>query len=238
MNMPIKEWPNEERPRERLLTMGPDYLSDAELLAIIIGSGSSASGMNAIETARALLKEHESLEKLSALAPPEFMKTKGIGPSKASKLCAIFEISKRIHTRKPHPGARIHSSKDAYEFLNGKMNNMKKELFFTLLLNGKNSIIRSEVISVGSLTSSVVHPREAFLPAIKHSAAAVIFAHNHPSGDPTPSPEDKLITRRLYESGEILGIRVLDHIIVGFKSYYSFADNNELRYNGKKMQEG
>lgn len=226
----IKNWPDSEKPRERLLRMGAEYLSDAELLAVIIGSGSSSSGMNAVETARALLNKCETLEKIGGAVPDELMNIKGIGPTKASKLLAAFEISRRLASRNACPGFKILSSKDAFEFLHGKLSGQKKEFFYTLLLNGKNRILRCENISIGSLTSSIVHPRESFLPAIKYSAAAVIFAHNHPSGDSTPSQEDRLITRRLFEAGEILGIKVLDHVIIGDNNYYSFADNNDLIY--------
>jgi DNA repair protein RadC len=230
----IRNWPDSEKPRERLLRMGPEYLSDSELLAVIIGSGSFSSGMNAVETARALLNKCETLEKISRAAPEELMNIKGIGPTKASKLLAAFEIARRLASRNSCPGFRILSSKDVFEFLCGKLSGQKKEFFYTLLLNGKNRILKCENISIGSLTSSIVHPRESFLPAIKFSAAAVIFVHNHPSGDPTPSQEDKLITRRLFEAGEILGIKVLDHVIIGDNNYYSFADNNDLIYSINK----
>jgi DNA repair protein RadC len=230
----IRNWPDSEKPRERLLRMGPEYLSDSELLAVIIGSGSFSSGMNAVETARALLNKCETLEKISRAAPEELMNIKGIGPTKASKLLAAFEIARRLASKNSCPGFRILSSKDVFEFLCGKLSGQKKEFFYTLLLNGKNRILKCENISIGSLTSSIVHPRESFLPAIKFSAAAVIFVHNHPSGDPTPSQEDKLITRRLFEAGEILGIKVLDHVIIGDNNYYSFADNNDLIYSINK----
>ncbi len=230
----IKNWPDSERPRERLLSKGAESLSDAELLAIIIGSGSFSSGMNAVETGRALLKKYETLEKIGLAAPEELMSIKGIGPTKASKLVAVFEIARRLATKNIAPGFRILSSKNVFEFLRGKLAGQKKEFFYTLLLNGKNRILKCENISIGSLTTSIVHPRESFLPAIKYSAAAVIFAHNHPSGDPTPSQEDRLITRRLFEAGEILGIKVLDHVIIGDNCYYSFADNHDLIYSMNK----
>ncbi len=228
----IKNWPDSEKPRERLLSKGQEYLSDAELLAIIIGGGSF--GMNAVETGRALLKKYETLEKIGVAAPAELMSIKGIGPTKASKLLATFEISRRLATKNTAPGFRVLSSKNVFEFLRGKLSGQKKEFFYTLLLNGKNRILKCENISIGSLTTSIVHPRESFLPAIKYSAAAVIFVHNHPSGDPTPSQEDRLITRRLFEAGEILGIKVLDHVIIGDNNYYSFADNNDLMYSMNK----
>lgn len=230
----IRNWPDSEKPRERLLRYGPHSLSDAELLAIIIGSGSFFSGMNAIDTARTLIKKYETLEKIAQTIPAELMSIKGIGPTKSSKLCAAFEISRRLSSKDTSPGFRVLSSRNVFEFLNGKLTGQKKEFFYTILLNGKNRILKYELISVGSLTSSIVHPRESFLPAIKYSAAAVIFAHNHPSGDPTPSQEDKLITRRLFEAGEILGIKVLDHVIIGDNNYYSFADNNDLIYSINK----
>jgi len=233
-SIPIKKWPSSERPRERLMESGAQSLSDTELLAIVIGNGNALTGMNAVETARTLLGEFGSLRKLSEISPQELRKSKGIGNAKAATICAVFEISKRLSSSKINPGNRILSSMDAYESLRGYLTDLKKEHFCTILLNGKNRIIKKELISIGSLTTSLVHPREVFLPAIRNSAAAVIFLHNHPSGDPSPSNEDYQITQRLVEVGELLGIRVLDHIIVGSDTFYSFADNHKL--NNKKLQ--
>lgn len=224
----IKNWPDSEKPRERLITKGAESLSDSELIALIIGSGTHHSGMNAIDIARTLINKFGGIEKIGEATPQELMSIKGIGSAKASKMLAVFEISRRISTKNIIAGTQILSSKDVFNFFSGKLSGQKKEFFYALLLNGKNRVLKAETISIGSLTSSIVHPRESFLPAIKSSAAGVIFAHNHPSGDPTPSQEDRLITRRLYEAGEILGIKVLDHVIIGNNNYYSFADNNEL----------
>jgi len=236
LKTPIKNWPSSERPRERLLQSGAEFLSDAELLAIILGSGSSSAGVNAIDIARALIHEYDGLDNLSTAIPQELMKIKGIGITKATALCAAFEISRRLNSRPLSSGVRILSSRDVYEFLSKKLTGQKKEFFYSILLNGKNRILKCELISVGSLTCSIVHPRESFLPAIRCSAASIIFAHNHPSGDPSPSHEDRLITRRLYEAGEIIGIKVLDHVIIGDNNYYSFAEHNSL--GGQTFREG
>ncbi|MBI2176020.1 DNA repair protein RadC [Candidatus Woesearchaeota archaeon] len=222
--MRLLEIPEENRPRERLQKLGPSALSDAELLAIMLGNGTN--GENAIEVANRFLSKF-SLSKLPALSVSEFRKIKGIGEVKATQLKAAFEISKRASSG-IHNSFAIKGAKDVYNYASAKLGGTDKEQFMVLLLNSKNRIIKDEIVSVGILNASLIHPREVFKSAIKESANAIIIVHNHPSGDPTPSEEDKVITSVFKEAGRLLNIQVLDHVIVGRNSHYSFAKEGEL----------
>jgi DNA repair protein RadC len=153
----------------------------------------------------------------------------GIGPAKAAQIKAVFELSRRIHSFLPPKRGKVLSSQDLFRMYGSFFKNKKKEIFKVVLLNGKHQIIRDFIISQGSLNSSIVHPREAFYPAIRESAAAVVFMHNHPSGDPSPSPQDLETTHRLVKVGELIGIKVLDHIIVGEGKYVSLNDRGLLK---------
>jgi DNA repair protein RadC len=225
---PITEWPEEDRPREKLLERGPESLSDAELLAIIIRTGDSTSGKTALDYARLLITRFKGLRGLASAAIADLCAFKGIGPAKAAAVKAIMEICRRYATEKVSQGAIFSRSAEVFAHFHQRLHDMRKECFFILLLDAKNRIIREERISEGTLTSALVHPREAFTPAIRESAASLIVVHNHPSGDPTPSREDEEITMRLVEGGKLLGIGVLDHIIIGQGHYYSFADQGRL----------
>lgn len=226
---PIKEWPESDRPREKLLEQGPESLSDAELLAIVLRTGDGTSGRTALDHARQLLKKYKHFRNLASVAATELCDIKGIGLAKAASVQAVMEISRRYATEKFSQGKAFCRSEDVFAHFHQRLRDKKKESFFTLLLDSKNRIIREELISEGTLTSSLVHPREAFTPAIRESATSLILVHNHPSGDPTPSREDEEVTRRLVEGGKLLGISVLDHIIIGQESYYSFADRGKLK---------
>ena len=221
----VKEWPEDERPRERLLKYGADGLSDAQLLAIIIRNG--RGGRSAVDLGMELLDRFKSLEGIAQAGVREICGkdgVKGIGPAKVAEIKAAIEIGRRY--QKPRlAGASFCSSQDVVVYYQPRMRDLKKEVFRCALLDTKNKIIRDEEVSVGSLSSSIVHPRDTFKAAIRESAAAVIFIHNHPSGDTKPSQEDILLTRRLVQAGEVLGIRVLDHIIVGDGTHFSFRDN-------------
>jgi len=222
----IHEWPEEERPREMLLKKGPENLSQAQLLAIILRTGSE--GKSALELAMDVLSHFGELSEIASASIYELCKIKGIGYAKAIQIKAAIEIGKRAMGRPLRNNKRIKNSKDVYEICLHYLphfKGLKKEVFRVLMLDSKNRIFAESVISQGSLTSSIVHPREVFTPAIRNSAASVIFLHNHPSGDPAPSPDDIEITRRLVKAGEIIGIKVLDHIIIGDEGYVSFADN-------------
>ena len=153
----------------------------------------------------------------------------GIGPAKAAALKAALEIGKRAISAPLTTGQRISSSQDIFRHYYPLMRGLRREIFKVILLDGKNTIIRDVTVSEGSLTLSVVHPREAFVPAVRESAAAIIFVHNHPSGDPEASPADRALTERLVAVGELLGIRVLDHVVIGDRQYVSFADQGWIR---------
>lgn len=221
----VKHWPEDERPRERLVAHGPASLSDAQLLAIIIRNG--RAGRSAVDLGRELLERFGSLAGIEQAGIKEICAVPGIGPAKAAELKAAIELGRRY--QKPSlAGASFCSSGDIAAYYRPRMKDLKKEMFRCALLDTKNKLIREEVISVGSLSASIVHPRDAFKPAVRESAAAVIFIHNHPSGDIKPSQEDILLTRRLVQAGEVLGIQVLDHIIIGDGEHFSFRDNGMI----------
>lgn len=224
----IKLWPENERPRERLLELGPATLSDAELLAIILRTGDAASGTTAIDQARALLNQFGSLTRLAAAQPRELQQQKGIGPAKSAEIMALGELAKRLAGVKLPVGKRYSSSKDVFGHFHFRLRDEKKEHFFALLLDAKNRLISEVLVSTGSLTASIVHPREVFAPVVREGAAGVLFVHNHPSGDPTPSREDLELTDRLRQAGALMGVRVLDHIIIGHHEYMSLADQGRL----------
>ena len=218
----IRELPVSERPREKLLDKGAYAVSDAELLAILLRSGTREE--NVARIAERLLKECQGLPGLAALSPQEIKKFHGIGPAKAVTLAAAVELAKRLATQVPADKPVIRSPGDAALLFMPKLRYESKEHFMLLLLSTKNHVLAMPVISVGSLNASVVHPREVFRQAINYSAASVILAHNHPSGDPSPSQEDILLTRRLAEAGRLLDIAVLDHVIIGDGKYVSMKE--------------
>ncbi len=220
----IKYWPELERPREKLINKGASTLSNGELIAILIGTGASVKGMrmSALDLAKEILIEHENLKNLLETTPTELSKIKGIGKAKASQIIAALEIGKRAVSEKNGNNVSFRCSEEVANYYLPLLKNLKKEQFRILLLDIKNKVIRELMISQGSLTTSVVHPREVLKPIIKESAASVIFLHNHPSGDPEPSSDDIEITNRLCKSCSILGINVLDHIIVAENGYFSF----------------
>jgi DNA repair protein RadC len=225
MAQTIKQWPESDRPREKLLEKGAETLSDAELLAIILRTGEASTGQSALDHGRTLMVRFETFRRLEEASLQELCALKGVGPAKAAQIKAVLEIAKRYAEEPMQQGEPFRSSQDVFQHYREHLGNQKKELFYVLLLDGKNRKIKDVRISEGSLTSSLVHPREVFNPVIRESAAAVILIHNHPSGDPTPSQEDLEITRRLREVGEVMGVRVLDHIIVGKGRYVSFVDD-------------
>ncbi len=222
----IKDWPEDERPRERLIKHGPEGLSDAQLLAILLRTGPQRQ--NAVGLAMKLIAQFGGLLALSQASITELCQVRGVGPAKAAHLRAALELGRRAVSSPLHVGVRIRGSQDVYRHYHAHLRGLKHELFKVILLDGKNRIIRDATISKGSLTASIVHPREAFNPAIRDSAGAVVFIHNHPSGDSTPSREDHQLTKRLVACGELLGIKVLDHLVVGDGRYYSFADQGCL----------
>jgi DNA repair protein RadC len=222
----IKEWPEDERPRERLAKLGAESLSEAQLLAIVLATGDASTGQSALDLARHLLQTFGSLQALDAASVSELCQTKGIGPAKATTIKAALELGKRLFSEPSQRKGKITGPQDVVNYYQPRLQHLRKEIFKVILLDTKHHIQKDVTISEGSLSASLVHPREAFLPAIKESAAAVIFVHNHPSGDPTPSPEDKDLTQRLAEVGRLVGIGVLDHIIIGAgeRGFMSFRD--------------
>lgn len=224
----IKEWPASERPREKLLARGAAALSEAELLALVLGSGDAASGTSALDQARLLLGRFTTLRQLGRATTAELCRLKGIGPAKAAELQAVFELARRVAGDSCVPGERFTSAHAVFEHYHERLRDRRKEHFLALLLDNKHRIIREVQISEGSLTASIVHPREVFVPVVRESAAAVLFIHNHPSGDPTPSREDLDLTARLHQAGELMGVRVLDHIIIGSGTFVSLAERGLL----------
>ena len=218
--MRIKDISVENRPRERLEKQGPSVLSDAELLAVILKTGNKDE--NVIDMSNRLISKY-GVDKLSNCSLTELQEIKGIGNAKASQIIALFEFNKRHNISKQN-GKPIKTAKDVFEYCSPKLSNLDREQFIILHLDAKNRIIKDDVVSIGALTGTIAHPREVFKSAIKESAHSVILVHNHPSGDPTPSNEDLKMTERLFEAGEILGIKVLDHVIIGRTEWFSIIN--------------
>jgi len=212
----MKEISKVDRPREKLIHYGPEKLSNSELLAIILRSGTKEE--NAIELANKILKKF-GLDELPHLKFSDLKKIPGLGPVKSCEIIACFELGKRL--LKDKKVAVYLTPKEVWEELKDIRDN-KKEHFVIFYLDSRNQEIKREIISVGSLNANLVHPREVFEPAVKNLSAQIIIAHNHPSGDPRPSEDDISLTKRLVEAGEILGIKVIDHIIVTKEKYFSF----------------
>lgn len=220
----IKEWPEDERPREKMQKGGAESLSDAELLALILRVGDHASRQSAIDLGRNMLQTFGDLRRLSTATFAELCTVQGAGPAKAASILAALTLASRLKTDRLESLERFTSPTQIFNHFHYRFRDKRREYFVALLLDGKNRIIREEQVSEGSLNQSIVHPREVFSRAVKDSAAAVILVHNHPSGDPSPSREDREITRRLKEAGDLLGIKVLDHIITGDGNYFSFVE--------------
>jgi len=216
----IHDLPISERPRERLQKFGVEALSAQEILALILGRG--IAGESVMVTAQRLLSQFGNLKRIATASVEELAQVKGIGVAKASQIKAAFELANRLEGY-PEAGEKpiVKTPEHVASLLRGRLKDKKKEHFLALLLDTRNQLIKVAEISVGSLDTSIVHPREAFKEAISASAASVIFVHNHPSGDPEASEDDIKLTKRLAEAGEIVGIDVLDHIIIGDKKYLS-----------------
>ena len=220
----IKDWPVADRPREKLLSAGPAILSDTELLALILRTGHAGNGTSALDLARQLLTRFGSLRAMVSATAAELCQLSGIGPAKAAEILALGELARRFAATPLAPGNRFTRSQEVFEHFHERLRDRKKEVFLSLLLDSKNRVLREIQVSEGSLNASIVHPREVFQPVIRESAAAVLFVHNHPSGDPEPSREDLELTTRLRDAGALMGVRVLDHIIIGSGRYISLAD--------------
>lgn len=226
----IQDLPRQERPRERFLRLGPSALSDVELLAILLGTG--APGMDALELARRLIARFDSLAGLARSQIGQLERERGIGPAKAIHLSASFELGSRL-ARERVSRERIDRPERVYDLLGAEMRALRVESLRVILLDTRYRLLRLQSVSTGSVNESIAHPREIFEPAILHGAYAMILAHNHPSGDPTPSEADRRLTRRLAEGAAILQIELLDHVILGAPredgpGYFSFKESGLL----------
>ncbi|WP_420488112.1 RadC family protein [Gottfriedia acidiceleris] len=218
----IKDFPKDERPRERLLKFGPGSLSNQDLLAILLRTGTKNESV--LKVSNELLLKFDGLRLLMNASVEEISNIKGIGEAKAVQLIAAFELGKRINRLQYDERFSIKSPDDCAKFMMDEMRFLEQEHFVCLYLNTKNQVIARETIFKGSLNASIVHPREVFKEAFRRSASSIICLHNHPSGDPTPSREDIEVTKRLVECGKIIGIELLDHIIIGEHKYVSLKE--------------
>ena len=223
----IKEIPLNDRPREKMAANGAAVLTDAELIAILLRTGTAEK--SAIDIASEMTADGGLYKRLAGITRlNELTNIKGLGQAKAATVLAALEIGRRIASAKPLEKIHLSCPQDVADFLMPRLRYAAKEQFVVILLNGKNKVIGTEVVSEGSLSSSIVHPREVYAPAMLHHAAAIMVAHNHPSGDPKPSLEDEEVTRMLSRSGKVLGIPMIDHVIIGDGNYYSFLENEAL----------
>ncbi|MEG6584544.1 RadC family protein [Dendrosporobacter sp. 1207_IL3150] len=220
----LKELPEDERPREKMLTKGASSLSNVELLAILLRTGTKKDSV--VRLAERLLKRNEDmgLAGLARLSPQDMSRIKGIGAAKSLTVAAAIELGKRLASLVPNERPVLRSPQDAANYMMAKLRYETKENFVAILLSTKNHIIAAPTISVGTLNASLVHPRELFKEAINYSAASVILVHNHPSGDPSPSREDIELTQKLVNAGKFLEISVLDHVIIGDNKYVSLKE--------------
>jgi DNA repair protein RadC len=218
----VRDMPREERPRERLQALGAGALSSQELLAIVIGRGVAGKPVTAI--AQELIWRFGSVKGVSEATIEELSQIKGLGSAKAAQLKACFELAKRQELRPEEDDCVITSPQNVVKALRARIRDKAKEHFMLIILNTRNKATLITNVSLGTLNASLVHPREVFRDAIRHSASSVVLGHNHPSGDPTPSEEDMKITKRLVEAGKIIGIEVLDHVVIGKDNFYSFKE--------------
>ncbi|MGH0037598.1 MAG: RadC family protein [Myxococcota bacterium] len=226
--------PSDSRPRERLHAHGAETLADGELLALVLRTG--ARGVDAPMLARELLERFGGLRGLARAARAELATSRGMGPAKAAAVVAALELGRRLAGRRMEPGEPVRGPEDVHRHYHWRLRDRRVESFLAILLDSRHRILRDIEVSTGTLTASLVHPREVFRPALREAAAALILVHNHPSGDPAPSAEDRAVTRRLAESGELLGIRVLDHVVVAERGYFSFRDAGDLPLGGSSAR--
>ncbi len=220
--MSIKHWPEHERPREKMLMRGAESLTDAELLALFFRTG--IKGKTAIDIARSLLAHFKSLQALMLASPGELSKQPGIGLAKYTQLKAILEIGKRLYQEKMQKKDVIQHVNDTKRYISAQLHSLQQEVFACLFLDARNQVLCFEKLFHGTLGSATVYPRSIAQRALYHNAASVIFAHNHPSGNPEPSESDKQLTQKLIETLALLEIRVLDHLVVGGTQVVSFAE--------------
>jgi DNA repair protein RadC len=218
----IKDLPSSERPRERLLNHGAGALSSAELLAIILRTGTHDE--NVVRVAQRLLATFGGLTGLAKASPTELTSEKGLGPAKAAQLKAALEIGKRLLLESPDERPQIRSPADAANLVMSEMSLLDQEHLCTMLLDTKNRVVATPTIYVGSLNTSLIRVGELFREAIRANCASLIVLHNHPSGDPTPSPEDVAVTRQIVDAGKLLDVEVLDHLVIGRQRFVSLKE--------------
>ena len=213
-------------PRERLHALGAEALSDAELVALLLRTG--GGGGDALSLARQLLERSRGLLGLGRVTNAIGRELSGLGAAKLASLAAAVELGRRLHGRRLALGERMRGPEEIHRHFHARLRDCEHELFIVIMLDSRHRMLRYEKISQGTLTASLVHPREVFRPAVRESAAALVLVHNHPSGDPTPSAEDREVTQRLARAGRIMGIRILDHVVVAEQGYFSFCEAGEL----------
>ena len=222
----IKDLPILERPRERLYKLGVSYLSNEELLSIVLKNG--VKNISVKEVSNNLLKEIKDITNLRDISINKLIKIKGIGKVKAVTLLASIELGKRVYESKDELNIKLDSSNKIYDYIKKDLVYKKQEYFYCLYLDSKKYLIEKKLLFIGSLTNASVHPREIFKNAYLLSAHSIVLIHNHPSNDVLPSKEDILLTKKLIEIGKINSINVIDHVIIGNNNYYSFYDNNDM----------
>ncbi|HHI69350.1 MAG TPA: JAB domain-containing protein [Planctomycetes bacterium] len=229
---PGREKPDKPSLREKLLLWGEETLSDTELLALVLGVGRRGEGVESL--AWRLLHEGGGLSGLSRADVHHLAGFRGVGKAQAARIAGIFALARRLHRQRGRNLARLTSARDVYRLVAGDLAGFPQERFLLLCLDGKNRVLRVHQVSQGTARTALVHPRDVFFPAIAARALAVVLVHNHPSGDPRPSREDLELTDRLRKGGELLGIEVLDHVIIGEGSYVSLAEGPEKVHNPRE----
>lgn len=234
----IKKWPESDRPRERLRTQGPAVLSARELLALLIETGEPPRGgrppRSALDLAGELLNWFspegggESLRRIMQAPLSALCEVPGIGPAKAAKILAALDLGRRAAAEALPERVRVATARDVYERLRLTLRDLPQEQFHVLLLNRQNEVLREVVVTRGTLDHASIHPRDVFRPALTENAACIVVVHNHPSGQPTPSPDDKRLTRELCQAGRVVGVPLHDHVIVGEHGYFSFVEEGLL----------
>lgn len=219
----IRDWPPDQRPRDRLFQHGTDRLSDAELLAIILRTG--ITGATAVAMAQKLLAEYGGFRGLDKRAASELCHIPGLGPAKVAQIKAALAIGKKLMSEHDPVNESINTSRDVYNRVGLSLRDRTREVLLVMFLTARNKIIKEQILFEGTLTESIVSPREVIKEALNEAAAGLVVVHNHPSGEVTPSKEDVDLTKRLKNACELVGIRFLDHIIIGGEKYYSFAEN-------------
>ena len=221
MSLSIKHWPNEDRPREKLIRYGSSQLTDTELLAIFLRTG--VRGKSAIDLARDMLQQFGSLRQLLKISHAQFCEMKGLGTAKYTQLQAVFEMAKRAIDETLEVGTVIKCAEDAIHYLQYQLQHQAHEVLFAIFLNNQNTVIAAKVLSEGTVDQAQLHPRQLIEQVIKHHAKSVILAHNHPSGNPSPSQSDHQLTDQLKQALHTIDAPLLDHIIIGHGCYYAFS---------------